>query len=151
MMMNASFSKSIFHHSLIKRLSLCNQGRIRPGNIISVGTETVAVRFFSVLSKEEEEQEKKRVEGLSKYQKEIELRALDKELARLNTLRGINTGELYTFRGKFKALARDYGVAFMAWVSFFSSFKNFHRNAMNPQPYINIFKSIGQFGCPLLL
>lgn len=115
MMMNASFSKSIFHHSLIKRLSLCNQGRIRPGNIISVGTETVAVRFFSVLSKEEEEQEKKRVEGLSKYQKEIELRALDKELARLNTLRGINTGELYTFRGKFKALARDYGVAFMAW------------------------------------
>lgn len=68
-----------------------------------------------MLSKEEEESEKKRVEGLTKYQKEIELRELDKEIARLNTLRGINTGELYTFRGKFKALARDYGVAFMAW------------------------------------
>jgi len=49
------------------------------------------------------------------YQKEIELRDLDKELSRLNTLRGINSGELYTFRGKFKALARDYGVGFMAW------------------------------------
>jgi hypothetical protein len=58
-----------------------------------------------------------RVEGLSKYEKEMELRNFDKELARFNTLRGINTGELYTFRGKFKALARDYGMGFMAWVS----------------------------------
>jgi len=48
------------------------------------------------------------------YQKEIELRELDSEIARLQTLRGINTGELYTMRGKFKALTRDYGIGFMA-------------------------------------
>ena len=72
-------------------------------------------RLFSAFTKDEEVQENNRVSALSKYQKEIELRDLDKELSRLNTLRGINTGELYTFRGKFKALARDYGIAFMAW------------------------------------
>lgn len=71
--------------------------------------------YYSSLSSEDEEKEKQRVASLSKYQKEMELREYDKEIARLNTLRGINTGELYTMRGKFKALARDYGMAFMAW------------------------------------
>jgi hypothetical protein len=118
-MLKVAFSRNASHRFLMKGMNLSNQGKILSQQITVVGgcTEPVAVRFFSVLSKEEEDEEKKRVEGLSKYQKEIELRALDKELARLNTLRGINTGELYTFRGKFKALARDYGVAFMAWVS----------------------------------
>ena len=72
-------------------------------------------RFYSSLPKDEEEKEKQRVKLLSENQKSMELKELDKEIARLNTLRGINTGELYTFRGKFKALARDYGIAFMAW------------------------------------
>ena len=72
-------------------------------------------RTFSALTGEEEEQEKKRVASLTAYQKEMELRNLDKELKRLNTLRGINTGELYTWRGKFKALTRDYGIGFLAW------------------------------------
>jgi hypothetical protein len=89
---------------------------------------------------------------MSKYQKEIGLRALDKELARLNTLRGINTGELYTFRGKFKALARDYGVAFMAWVSYP---RNFHRMATDIPTFrvltFEMIPSTGQCGClPLL-
>ena len=53
--------------------------------------------------------------SLTPYQKEMELRELDAELARLQTLRGINTGELYTFRGKFKMLSRDYGMGFLAW------------------------------------
>ncbi len=75
----------------------------------------ISFRSHSVLSSQEEDEEKKRVSTLSKYEKEMELRNLDRELARLNTLRGINTGELYTFRGKFKALARDYGIGFMAW------------------------------------
>jgi len=74
-----------------------------------------SVMHFSALTTEEEEKEKTRVATLSKYQKEMELRALDKEISRLNTLRGINTGELYTFRGKFKALARDYGIGFVIW------------------------------------
>ena len=72
-------------------------------------------RFYSAIPKEEEEKEKERVAVLSQKQKSIELEKLDKEIARLNTLRGINTGELYTLRGKFKALARDYGVGFMVW------------------------------------
>eukprot|EP00568_Trieres_chinensis_P018896 CAMPEP_0183329504 /NCGR_PEP_ID=MMETSP0160_2-20130417/84828_1 /TAXON_ID=2839 ORGANISM="Odontella Sinensis, Strain Grunow 1884" /NCGR_SAMPLE_ID=MMETSP0160_2 /ASSEMBLY_ACC=CAM_ASM_000250 /LENGTH=202 /DNA_ID=CAMNT_0025497695 /DNA_START=105 /DNA_END=713 /DNA_ORIENTATION=- len=72
-------------------------------------------RPYSALSKDEEEEEKRRVEILSPYQKEMELRDLDAKIAKLNTLRGINTGELYTMRGKFKALARDYGVGFMVW------------------------------------
>jgi len=72
-------------------------------------------RFIWTMPKDEEEKEKERVANLSKYNKEIELRDLDKKISKLNTLRGINTGELYTLRGKFKALARDYGVGFMIW------------------------------------
>lgn len=102
--------------STISQRSMLLSLRSITGKVPSVTRPCVSIsRFFSVLSKEDEESEKKRVAGLSKYQKEIELRDLDKELARLNTLQGINTGELYTFRGKFKALARDYGMAFMAW------------------------------------
>jgi hypothetical protein len=70
---------------------------------------------FSALPPDEENREKSRVGSLTPYQKEMELRTLDSELARLQTLRGINTGELYTFRGKFKMLSRDYGMGFMAW------------------------------------
>ncbi|GFH52156.1 hypothetical protein CTEN210_08632 [Chaetoceros tenuissimus] len=99
-----------YHKSCYKMMGAMNTASYR--NVIMQGSSS---RFYSVLTKDEEEAEKKRVASLSKYQKEIELRDLDKELARLNTLRGINTGELYTMRGKFKALARDYGMAFMAW------------------------------------
>ena len=70
---------------------------------------------FSALPPDEEQAEKERVAALTPYQKEIELRKLDNELARLQTLRGINTGELYTLRGKFKMLSRDYGMGFLAW------------------------------------
>jgi hypothetical protein len=79
------------------------------------------VRLFSSkdgegpMTQEEEQLEKARVDVLTDYQKEMELRQLDRSISRLNTLRGINTGELYTLRGKFKALARDYGVGFMVW------------------------------------
>ena len=72
-------------------------------------------RQYSVLSKEEEEKEKARVASLSDYEKEVELRELDAKISKLNTLRGINTGELYTLRGKFKFLAKNYGIGFMAW------------------------------------
>lgn len=72
-------------------------------------------RHYSVLSKEEEEKEKARIASLSSYEKEVELRELDAKISRLNTLRGINTGELYTMRGKFKFLAKEYGMGFMMW------------------------------------
>lgn len=74
-----------------------------------------ARRQYSVLSKEEEEKEKARVASLSDYEKEVELRELDAKISKLNTLRGINTGELYTLRGKFKFLAKEYGMGFMVW------------------------------------
>jgi hypothetical protein len=67
------------------------------------------------MTKEEEEAENARVSKLTAFQKEMELRDLDRQLAKLSMLRGITTGELYTFRGKYKALARDYGFPFMAW------------------------------------
>ena len=70
------------------------------------------------LSPDEELAEKQRVENLTSFEKEMELRELDRNIALLNTYRGINTGELYTFKGKFKALARDYGMGFMAWYWF---------------------------------
>ena len=70
---------------------------------------------FSSLPPEEEAAEKARVDSLTPYQKEMELRQLETELQRLNTLRAINTGELYTLRGKFKMLSRDYGMGFLAW------------------------------------
>jgi len=74
-------------------------------------------RFFSneAMTPDEEEYEKSRVASLTPYEKEMELRVHDKQIKRLNTLRGINTGELYTWRGRFKALGRDYGVGFMVW------------------------------------
>ena len=67
------------------------------------------------MTKEEEDDEKERVAGLTPFEKEMELRDLDRQLALLNMKRGINTGELYTLRGKLKALSRDYGVPFMIW------------------------------------
>ena len=76
---------------------------------------TRASSSFSALPPDEEQAEKERVASLTPYQKEMELRQLDSELARLQTLRGINTGELYTLRGKFKMLSRDYGMGFLAW------------------------------------
>jgi hypothetical protein len=81
--------------------------------------QTIRTNFtpssFSALPPDEEEKEKNRVASLSDYQKEMELRNLDADIARLQTLRGINTGELYTMRGKFKMLSRDYGMGFLAW------------------------------------
>lgn len=81
--------------------------------------QTIRTKFtpssFSALPPDEEEKEKNRVESLTPYQKEIEMRNLDADIARRQTLRSINTGELYTLRGKFKILARDYGTGFLAW------------------------------------
>jgi hypothetical protein len=66
-------------------------------------------RYFSPFTKEEEEQEKARVSHLSKEEKDEELRSLNREISKLETLRGINTGELYTWSGRYKGLMRDYG------------------------------------------
>ena len=68
----------------------------------------ISRRWYTPFTKEEEEREKARVSHLSPEEKEMELRALNRELAKLETLKGINTGELYTWSGRYKALMRDY-------------------------------------------
>jgi len=72
-------------------------------------------RCYIPLTKDEEEEEKSRVASLSDFAKEQELRKLNREIARLEMLKGINTGELYTWSGKYKALARDYGMPLLVW------------------------------------
>jgi len=73
------------------------------------------IRCYTPLTKDEEEQEKTRAAGLSDFAKDQELRKLNREIARLEMLRGINTGELYTWSGRYKQLARDYGMPLFAW------------------------------------
>lgn len=72
-------------------------------------------RFYTPLTAAEEEAEKQRVASLSAFQKDQELRKLNREIAKLETLKGINTGELYSWRGRYKALARDYGMPLLVW------------------------------------
>ena len=72
-------------------------------------------RCYTPLTTQEEEEEKQRVSNLTDFAKEQELRKLNREIAKLEMLRGINTGELYTWTGKYKALARDYGFPLVAW------------------------------------
>ena len=72
-------------------------------------------RHYTPMTADEEEREKERVAGLTPFQKDQELRKLNREIAHLEMLRGINTGELYTWSGRYKALARDYGMPLFAW------------------------------------
>jgi len=78
-------------------------------------TPWTSLRHYTPMTKPEEEEEKVRVKGLSDFQRDQELRKLNREIARLEMLKGINTGELYTWTGRYKALARDYGFPLVAW------------------------------------
>lgn len=40
---------------------------------------------------------------------------LDKQIKILTRRRAVLSGELYTLRGRFKAMGRDYGLPFMVW------------------------------------
>lgn len=72
-------------------------------------------RCYTPITNEEEEKERERMASLTVFQKDQELRQLNRQIARLEKLRGINTGELYTWSGRYKALARDYGMPLLAW------------------------------------
>lgn len=69
------------------------------------------------MSEEEEEAEKLRMADLSPFKKDQELRQLNREIMKLNMLKGINTGELYTMRGRYKLLLQEYGMPMIAWYS----------------------------------
>jgi hypothetical protein len=72
-------------------------------------------RWFTPMTKEEENNELVRVKSLSSFQKDQELRHYNRQLAKLELLKGINTGEIYTWTGRYKALARDYGMPLFAY------------------------------------
>ncbi len=52
---------------------------------------------------------------LTPFQKDQELRQLNREISRLEALRGINTGEAYTWSGRYKQLSRDYGLPMVVY------------------------------------
>lgn len=72
-------------------------------------------RWYTPMTKEEEEIEKARVSHLLPDEKETELRSLNREIAKLETLRGINTGELYTWSGRYKSLLKNYGFPLLVY------------------------------------
>lgn len=72
-------------------------------------------RWYTPFTKQEEDSEKDRVASLSAFQKDQELRKLNREITRLEKLKGINTGEAYTWSGRYKALAREYGMPMVVW------------------------------------
>jgi hypothetical protein len=74
-----------------------------------------SLRSFTPLTKEEEEAETQRVATLTPFQKDQELRMLNRKIAKLEVLKGINTGELHTWSGRYKQLSRDYGMPMMAY------------------------------------
>ena len=55
-------------------------------------------QYYSVLPEDEERVEKERVRSLLDYWRTMELRDMDTKIARLNCLRGVNNGDLYTMR-----------------------------------------------------
>mmetsp|Transcript_17783 Transcript_17783/g.27479 ORF Transcript_17783/g.27479 Transcript_17783/m.27479 type:complete len:203 (+) Transcript_17783:70-678(+) len=71
-------------------------------------TISSSVRWYTPMTKEEEEIEKARVVHLSPEEKDAELRELNRKISRLEMLRGINNGELYTWSGRYKVLMREY-------------------------------------------
>ena len=81
----------------------------------SLSRSTGTIRWYTPMTKEEEEKEKARASHIPPEQKEQELRELNRELARLEMLRGINTGELYTWSGRYKGLMRDYAFPLFAY------------------------------------
>lgn len=80
------------------------------GSLSGNNTSNIYHRWYSPMTKEEEDREKARVSHLSPEEKDKELRHLNREIAKLETLRGINTGELYTWSGRYKALVKNYAL-----------------------------------------
>ena len=89
-----------------------------PLNLTGVTTSffnATSIRWYTPMNPSEIEDEKTRVAGLTAFQKDQELRKLNREISKLETLKGINNGELFTWRGRYKSLARDYGMPLLVW------------------------------------
>jgi hypothetical protein len=103
------------------------------------------------MTKQEEEAEKQRVSALTPFAKDQELRQLNRQIAKLEMLRGVNTGELYTWRGRYKELSRNYGLPLMAWygtcwvmtgAAVFAAVEVFGVDAMSWIAYVDTFTGL---------
>ena len=90
-------------------LSVHHQHHGRPSSSL------LSIRHFTPMTQEEQDAEKQRVASLTPFQKDQELRKLNRKIAKLEMLKGVNTGELYTWSGRYKQLSRDYGMPMMAY------------------------------------
>lgn len=120
-----SITHGVFGHGIPRQrynlfLGLSGSGDVGYGRTHLGGTSEK--RWYTPMTPEEQEQEKARVHHLSPEQKEKELRQYNREISRLEMLRGINTGELFTWSGRYKALMRDYGIPLFVyyWVTWTS-------------------------------
>jgi hypothetical protein len=104
------------------------------------------------MTKQEEEAEKQRVAALTPFAKDQELRQLNRQISKLEMLRGINTGELYTWRGRYKELYRNYGLPLMVWYGacwvttgalVYAAVEVFGVDAMSWIAYVDTFTGFG--------
>lgn len=83
-------------------LPRCRQSPPTPLPVFDAFHTIAARRWYTPMTTEEEDKEKARVAHLSPEEKDQELRELNRQIARLEKLKGINTGELYTWSGRYK-------------------------------------------------
>lgn len=76
-----------------------------------------AHRSFSLfgVKTEEERRERDEARSMPADERQKAIAELDAKLKVLTRRRAVLSGELYTIRGRFKAMGRDYGLPFMAW------------------------------------
>ena len=64
---------------------------------------------------EEDRREREAALAIPKEERDAQVAELDEQIKALTRRRAVLTGELYTLRGKFKSMGRDYGLPFMVW------------------------------------
>ena len=64
---------------------------------------------------EEDRSEREEALAIPKEERDAQVAELDEQIKALTRRRAVLTGELYTLRGKFKSMGRDYGLPFMVW------------------------------------
>ena len=70
---------------------------------------------ISALTDDEKQREREEAEAMPVEEKKAAIALLDAEIKVLTRQRAVLSGELYTMRGRFKAMGRDYGLPFMIW------------------------------------
>jgi hypothetical protein len=112
----SNISRRILLSSKSKLSNLVNGGLPSSSFRMNVpAASTAGIRWYTPMTSDEEEQEKARVVHLTPEGKDSELRELNRKIARLEMLRGINNGELYTWSGRYKVLMREYAFPLLVY------------------------------------